>query len=220
MLTLYHHPICPHSRFVRLVLFEYGLPTRQLVERTWERREEFLILNPAGTLPVLITEDKFAVPTASVIIEYLDEIYGQELGTDRLLPQNRADRIEARRLTHWFNYHFFEEVSGPLTTEHYKQYLPIETSDGQRDSAAIRIALQYLQYYLDHLTFLLNEREWLAGPRPTYADFAAAAHLSIIPYFGRFSWIDGNAAKAWYERMQSRPAFQSMLGEAWKPVVR
>jgi glutathione S-transferase len=26
MLTLFHHPICPHSRFVRLALEEYGLP--------------------------------------------------------------------------------------------------------------------------------------------------------------------------------------------------
>ena len=28
MITLYHHPFCPHSRFVRIALGEYGLDTR------------------------------------------------------------------------------------------------------------------------------------------------------------------------------------------------
>jgi glutaredoxin len=56
MLTLFHHPFCPHSRFVRLVLEELGLPVRLVEERVWERREEFLMLNPAGTTPVLVEE--------------------------------------------------------------------------------------------------------------------------------------------------------------------
>ena len=56
MYTLFHHPFCPHSRFIRLVLGEYGLDLRLVEERAWERREGFLALNPAGTTPVLIAE--------------------------------------------------------------------------------------------------------------------------------------------------------------------
>ncbi len=56
MLTLYHHPFCPFSRFVRLALSEYGLAPRFVEERPWERRTEFLVLNPAGTTPVLVEE--------------------------------------------------------------------------------------------------------------------------------------------------------------------
>ena len=48
MLTLFHHPLCPHSRYVRLILGEYGIAARLVEERFWERREEFLLLNPAG----------------------------------------------------------------------------------------------------------------------------------------------------------------------------
>ena len=48
MLTLFHHPFCPHSRFVRLALAEYGADARLVEEQAWERRQEFLILNPAG----------------------------------------------------------------------------------------------------------------------------------------------------------------------------
>ncbi|MDO9060378.1 MAG: glutathione S-transferase N-terminal domain-containing protein, partial [Bradyrhizobium sp.] len=56
MYTLFHHPFCPQSRFIRLALGEYGLDLRLVEERAWERREAFLALNPAGTTPVLIAE--------------------------------------------------------------------------------------------------------------------------------------------------------------------
>src|SRR5207244_1817681 len=36
MVTLFHHPFCPHSRFVRLALGEYGLEARLIEERAWE----------------------------------------------------------------------------------------------------------------------------------------------------------------------------------------
>jgi glutathione S-transferase len=220
MLTLYHHPICPHSRFARLVLREYGMPVRQIVERSWERRREFLILNPAATLPVLVTEDDVPVPSALIIMEYLDEVYGRDFGENRLLPQDAAGRIEVRRLLNWFAYKFFEEVSGPLTDEHYKQYMPIELGAGTRDSAAIRAALENVSYHLTYIGVLLAERDWLAGACLTYADFAAAAHLSIVPHFHPLQWPEDGVAKRWHERIQSRPAFQSMLAEGWKSTVR
>ena len=87
MLTLFHHPFCPHSRFVRLVLEELGLPVRLVEERVWERREEFLMLNPAGTTPVLVEEGAPPVPGAGVIAEYLDETHAAAtVPPVRLLP--------------------------------------------------------------------------------------------------------------------------------------
>ena len=64
MLTLFHYPLCPHSRFVRLALEELGATPRLVEEKVWERREEFLRLNPAGTTPVLIEEGVPPVPGA------------------------------------------------------------------------------------------------------------------------------------------------------------
>src|SRR4051794_10584026 len=101
MYTLYHHPFCPHSRFVRLVLGEYGLDLRLVEERAWERREAFLVLNPAGTTPVLSIDGVPAVPGVGVIAEYLDEICGIEMGDRRLMPAAPAERIEVRRLMAW-----------------------------------------------------------------------------------------------------------------------
>jgi glutathione S-transferase len=218
MLTLFHHPDCPHSRFARLALRECGLPIRQVIERIWERREEFLILNPAGTTPVLLTEEQLAVPGASIIAEYLDEVYGRNFGDRRLLPLDMTERIEVRRLMHWFNDKFFEEVSGPLTAERYKQYMPLDVG-GSSDYALIRAVLQNIPYHLTYIGSLLCARDWLAGARLTYADLAAAAHLSIADDLGEIPWTEDEAAKAWYRRMQSRPAFQSVLAEGWRGFV-
>ena len=117
MFTLFHHSFCPHSRFVRLALGEYGHELRLVEERVWERREAYLALNPAGTTPVLTAEGRPAVPGAGIIAEYLDETYGGGLGERRLLPSTMAERIEVRRLMAWFNEKFFEEASHPLVTE-------------------------------------------------------------------------------------------------------
>ena len=43
MFTLFHHPFCPHSRFIRLIAGEYGLDLKLVEERSWERREAFLL---------------------------------------------------------------------------------------------------------------------------------------------------------------------------------
>jgi glutathione S-transferase len=111
MLTLFHHPFCPHSRFVRLAVEELGLASRLVEERVWDRREEFLILNPAGTTPVLVEEGMPPVPGAAIIAEYLDETRGAKLAQPRLMPRDAGPRVEVRRLMSWFNDKFFEEVS-------------------------------------------------------------------------------------------------------------
>ena len=98
MLTLLHHPFCPHSRYIRLALAEHGLDHRTAEERVWERRQEFLMLNPAATTPVLIADGYPPVPGAATIAEFLDETNGPELQERRLLPANIRQRIEVRRL--------------------------------------------------------------------------------------------------------------------------
>src|ERR1700759_5751692 len=102
MYTLFHHPFCPQSRFVRLALGEYGLDLRLVEERAWERREGVLALNPAGATPLVIAEGIPPIPGAGIIAEYLDETQGAELDDRRLLPTTAGERVEVRRLMAWF----------------------------------------------------------------------------------------------------------------------
>jgi glutathione S-transferase len=214
MFTLYHHPFCPHSRFIRLALGEHGLDLRLVEERVWERREAFLALNPAGTTPVLIADRIPAVPGASVIVEYLDETHGAAMDKRRLMPTTVAERIEVRRLLAWFNEKFFEEASNPLVTERiYKRFMSEDDGGGAPAAEVIRAAKANVRYHLAYIGWLAQTRNYLAGDQLTYADLAAAAHLSAIDYLGDVPWIEDDAAKAWYARVKSRPSFRPLLSE-------
>src|SRR3954471_4897386 len=103
MLTLFHQMLCPHSRFVRLVLGEYGLSAKLVEERFWERRQEFLVLNPAGAIPVLMEEGQPPVPGAAIVAEYIEETRGAARTEGGLYPHGAGPRIEVRRLSSWFN---------------------------------------------------------------------------------------------------------------------
>jgi glutathione S-transferase len=214
MLTLFHHPFCPHSRFVRLALDELSLTPRLVEERVWERRTEFLKLNPAGTTPVLLEEGMPPVPGAAIIAEYLDETYGTRLPKQRLMPADPGGRIEVRRLMSWFNDKFFEEVSGPIVMERvYKRFIPITLGGGSPDTEALRAARNNIKYHLAYIGWLIRSRDWLAGPSLTYADLAAAAHLSAADYLGDVPWDEDATAKTWYARVKSRPSFRTLLNE-------
>ena len=214
MFTLLHHPFCPHSRFIRLALGELGLDLRLVEERAWERRDTFLALNPAGTTPVLIDEGRPSIPGAGIIAEYLDETHGADMNERRLLPTGMAERIEVRRLMAWFNDKFFEEASNPLVTERiYKQFMSEENGGGAPSMDVIRAAKANVRYHLAYIGWLAQTRNFLAGDQLTYADLAAAAHLSAIDYLGDVPWIEDEAAKAWYARVKSRPSFRPLLSE-------
>ncbi|MFL6792553.1 MAG: glutathione S-transferase family protein [Bradyrhizobium sp.] len=214
MYTLFHHPFCPHSRFIRLVLGEYGLDLRLVEERVWERREAYLTLNPAATTPVLTAEGFPAIPGAAIIAEYVDEAHGLNAGERRLLPASMGERIEVRRLMAWFNDKFFEEASNPLVTERiYKRFMSEEHGGGAPAAEVIRAARVNVRYHLSYIGWLARTRNYLAGDRLSYADLAAAAHLSAIDYLGDVPWSEDDAAKSWYARVKSRPSFRPLLSE-------
>lgn len=211
MTILYHYAFCPHSRFIRLCLAEMGLEPETAEEKPWERREGFLRLNPAGMTPVLC-DDGVAVPGAGVIAEYLDEIHGAGLNGRRLMPGNAGERAEVRRLTEWFNIKLFEEVTDHLFTEKIvKRFRGSANGPTAPDANALRAARANLRYHLRYIGYLAGTRNWLAGDRLTYADLAAAAHLSCADYFGDVPWDEDVTARDWYARVKSRPAFRALL---------
>jgi glutathione S-transferase len=214
MAILHHYPFCPHSRFARLALAETGIEPELREERPWERRTEFLAINPAGVTPVLMNGQGFFVPGATVIAEYLDETCGGGLGEARLLPEQPAARVEVRRLLDWFLTKFDDEVTSYLVTEKiYKRFMDAEAGGGPPDTGVIRAARTNMRYHLHYIGYLLTGRTWLAGDAMTYADLAAAAHLSCADYLGDVPWNESETAKGWYARVKARPAFRALLAD-------
>jgi glutathione S-transferase len=220
MLTLFHQTLCPLSRYVRLILGEYGLTARLAEEKFWERREDFLQLNPAGVLPVLVEEGQPPIPGAAIITEYIEETRGADHPDNRLFPQSVGGRVEVRRLASWFNDKFYAEVSGPLTTERvFKRYMTTEQGGGPPDTDAMRAARHNIRYHLAYIGWLVRTRNFLAGDRLTFADLAAAAHVSVADYLGDVPWSEDEAARSWYARVKSRPAFRPLLADTMAGIA-
>jgi glutathione S-transferase len=206
MRLLYHLWLSPFSRKVRLVLGEKKLDVTLKVEKTWERREGFLTLNPAGDVPVLVEDDGAVLSESASIAEYLDETHPDP----PLLGRSPAMRAETRRLTAWFDLKFHREVTANLVDEKImKRFLGL----GEPDSGAIRAGAQNIHYHLDYIGYLTERRRWIAGDELSLADLAAAAHLSCVDYLGDVPWDDHPQAKDWYARIKSRPSFRSLLGD-------
>jgi glutathione S-transferase len=207
MPTLIHHPFCPFSRFVRLICAEMGLGLELIEEKPWEWRREFLLINPAGETPVMLDDPELTICGAENIGEYLDERWGLGLGERRLLPAEIENRIEMRRLLGWFNRKFHHEVSGIIAEEKITKRL----AGGSPDMQPIRIAKANIRTHLAYIGHLMRARNWLAGDELSYADFAAAAHLSVVDFCGDVPWDENEEAKHWYQRIKSRPSFRVLL---------
>jgi glutathione S-transferase len=122
--------------------------------------------------------------------------------------------VEVRRLTNWFNDKFFAEVSGPLVMERFfKRHMSSDGAGNAPDTEVIRAAKHNIRYHLAYVGWLVRARDWLAGSRLSYADLAAAAHLSAADYLGDVPWNEDVAAKDWYARVKSRPSFRPILAE-------
>jgi glutathione S-transferase len=203
---LYHFWLSPSSRKIRLVLQEKNLDFAMQVEKPWERRPEFLALNPACEVPVLMEPDGTVLSDASAIAEYLDETYREKL----LLGLNPVDRAEVRRLVAWFDVKMNRETTEPLVSEKFMKRL---LGFGEPDSVVIRASKSNLKYHLDYIAYLAERRRWLGGDHFSLADVTAAAHLSVLDYLDDVAWDDYEPAKEWYARVKSRPSFRPILAD-------
>ncbi len=205
MNTLYHYPLSPFSRKVRLCLAEKKIEVGLVEERYWEQDADFLRRNPAGKVPVLKMGSR-TMSDSVAICEYLDETHPNP----PLFPKNAEARCEVRRLVGWFDDKFFHEVTAKLTGERvYRKVM----GTGYPDSTNVKAGARAVKYHLDYMAGLLEERRWLAGNEMTMADFAAAAQLSCLDYTSDVDWNRHDVLKDWYAKIKSRPAFRSILAD-------
>ena len=204
MRILYHLWMSPQCRKVRVALLEKRLEFDLRAENVWERRDEFLALNPASEIPVLVETDGTALSGSDAICEFLDEVHPEP----PLIGHQPIARAEVRRLVHWFDEKFNAEVTENLVGEKMtKRYL----GKGGPSSKAVRAGHANIHSHLDYIGYLTERRTWLAGDDFSLADIAAAAHLSSIDYLGDVPWAEHEEAKDWYARIKSRPSFRSIL---------
>ncbi|PIE14728.1 MAG: glutathione S-transferase [Rhodobacterales bacterium] len=205
MNRLYHVPLSPFCRKVRLSLAEKKIEVELVEEKYWRREADFMRRNPAGKVPVL-KMDGVTMSDSSAICEYLEEV----CPNPPLLPNGAKERLEVRRLVGWFDDKFHHDVTANLLYERVNKKM---MSQGYPDSGKIKTGARQIKYHLDYMGWLLDQRRWLAGAQMSLADFAAAAHLSALDYICDVDWNRNQNVREWYAKIKSRPAFRSILAD-------
>ena len=174
-------------------------------EKYWEPSTEFLRRNPAGKVPVLRL-DGIMMSESAAICEYIEETRPDPA----LLPTDKLERLEVRRLISWFDDKFHKDVTAKLLGERVFRKV---MGTGYPDSTNVKEGSRAVKYHLDYMAQLLDQRRWLAGNDMTLADFAAAAQLSCLDYISDVDWNRHEVVKDWYAKIKSRPAFRSLLAD-------
>ena len=213
MWLLHQFPLCPFSRKVRLLLGEKGVGCELRLEHPWERRDEFVDINPAATTPVMIDDERGTrLIHSGAICEYFEETVQRA----PMISGTATDRAEIRRLTAWFDEQFYAAVTAPMMNERMMKRLVHRTSP---DTTALRAAMKAGNAMLDYVDYLLDHRNWLGGSALSLADLAAAAHISVADYLGGVDWRGHDHTRNWYMGLKSRPSFRPLLSERMSVIA-
>ena len=204
MITLYHYYLCSSSRYIRLILEEHKKTYQTQLENYWKPQNDFLELNPAGHLPVLVNEENFPVIGANACVDYIKDL---ELRSN-FFVENYKEKAEINRLVHWFEVIFKKEVFDPIIYE--KVYSRI-VENITPNSENIRAALRNLDFHIEYFNYLLNSKNYFIKDDLTFLDFLAAANFSVLDYLGLLNLKDYENIKEWYFKIKSRPSFKTLL---------
>ena len=167
-------------------------------------------------------DDGLVVAGAYAISEYLGELVRRAPPDDRArdpFPGSDEDRAEVRRLVDWFHGKLAHEVSREMLREKIEGRLRPELSRQQPDAQLLRALRSNLRYHLSYISYLADQRRWLAGDELSFADMAAAGHLSCLDYLDEVPWQEYPTAQAWYVRLKSRPSFRPLLVDRISGIV-
>ena len=204
MITLHHYYLCSSSRYIRLILEEHNITYETQLENFWKPQKDFLKINPAGHLPVLVNEDNFPIIGANSCIEYIKDL---EL-RPKLLVDNYREKAEINRLVHWFDVIFKKEVFDPII---YEKVFSRIVDNISPNSDNIRAAFHNLDFHIQYFNYLLNSKNYFIKDELTYLDFLAAANFSVLDYLGLLNLKSYESMREWYFKIKSRPSFKTLL---------
>ncbi|MBY6162034.1 glutathione S-transferase N-terminal domain-containing protein [Mameliella alba] len=164
-----------------------------------QKAPDYLKLNPNGKIPTI--EDRAvgrAIFESGAILWHLAEKYGQ------FLPEGPTERSEVMQ---WL---FFQVGHvGPMMGQ-AMYFQRIAAPNGHEEPFSIKRYRDETRRLLEVLDTRLEGRDWLAADQYTIADMA------VYPWARAYPWarvdIDGLPnLKAWFDRIDARPAVQKAL---------
>lgn len=200
-LTLYYLPVCPSCRSVLMLARQLGLDLELKpvdLSKKEHMRPEYLAMNPAHTVPVLVDDDTdLTLFESRAILKYLvdkcapgDSMYPEDIKTRALIDK-------------WL---FF--TCGTLIPSARPMYKPIlmgETPDADA-SKGLHENLKIVEQMIGDTSFLIGDKLTIADLDLLIGlDFAVGlAHLDLSPYA---------KLSAWYTRVTSLPYYEEISGQ-------
>jgi glutathione S-transferase len=201
-ITLYDIKESPHSRKVRLLAAELGIPLRKVPRdpRIGETRSpDFLAKNPNGRVPTL-EEDGFVLWESPAILKYLAAkrpecgLCGSDARTEAQIDQ-------------WL----FWWASGPEAAIDMLAWemiiKPLVLKEPGNDPAIMAEAYARINRYLPVLDKQLEGRDYVVGPL-SIVDFATAPRFDRAPDLLKFDISPYANIGAWQKRLRARPYWQ------------
>lgn len=164
------------------------------------KRPEFLRINPAGRVPVLVDGDQI-IPESAAIVLYLADKYPEKA----LLPVDLKERAQVYRWTLFA----VTELEQPLwrMTRHSFLYPP-----DKRSPADIALAREDFATMAEVLDKHLEGREFIVGDRLTVADCVT---VYLIDWANEAHLLDAfPRLQAYLERLYARPEAPQRIADA------
>jgi glutathione S-transferase len=168
------------------------------------RRPEFLAVNPAGKIPVLVDGDIVLSESVAIAL-YLADKYPEK----RLMPDAAADRAQVLR---WLLF-TTTELEQPLWRMARHSFIYPEEKRLPGDIALARGEFAAMAGVLDrHMT----DREFVVGDRVSVADFVLGYTLDWAQIGALLDGFPG--LEAYRERLYARPHAPMRIKDAWASV--
>jgi glutathione S-transferase len=153
------------------------------------RTTEFLALNPAGQVPVLVTSKGKTLAQSNAILLFLAEKHG-----GNLIPEKPYDRAKVYEQLFWEQYSHEPYIA---VRRFLKSYL--KKSDNEIDPKLLERGLAALTTMEKRLA----ANAWIAGARFSVADISLVAYTGFADE-GGFDLNAFPAVKAWVARVEKQ----------------
>jgi glutathione S-transferase len=209
MVKLLQHRLDPASRLARLMCAEYGVPLDLEDAKPWLREPGLLEMDPSARGPILIPDGEPPVVGALAIVHAIEDRWSPS-AVAGLFPAQPHQRAEMWRVLDWVLLKLNDEVTRYVVEE---KIVKRDKRGATPEPGVLRVAKANLVEHLLYFNWLFATRHWVAGDVMTLADFALAAHLSVLDYMGDVAWDTSLETRHWYARIKSRPAFRTLLND-------
>ncbi len=198
-MKLYHNPLSPNVRRVRLTAAVLGLQLDEHVvdfAKGEHKSPAYLAINPNGAVPTLVDGD-FVLTESRAIMQYLASTKPES----GLLPRDEKLRADVTRWQFWDASHF----SPVLATIAFEKLLKSAFGMGEPDLAKIDEGMKNFRRWAAVLNARLEGRTFVVGDALTVADLTLASSMMnaqrcevpvaefphVEAWFARISALDG-----------------------------